>query len=138
MQIDDVPFGTGHAIVKAVQLGDICLRHIEFTAGCSADDWCYKGHIGFVLSGAFSIAIKNGGRMEISAGDSFHLSDHQDLHRAESERGATVFVIDQAAGLSATLEAYGPSCNRCAHGSNSGTKIVDAGGWHYCSFGDIR
>lgn len=58
MQIDDVPFGTGHAIVKAVQLGDICLRHIEFTAGCSADDWCYEGHIGFVLSGAFSIAIR--------------------------------------------------------------------------------
>ncbi len=109
MQIDNVSFGTiqwesqravmqagknGHAMVKTVQLGDICLRHIEFTAGYCADHWCSKGHIGFVLSGVLWIAIKNGGRMEISAGDSFHLSDDQDLHCAESEQGATVFVID--------------------------------------------
>ena len=52
MQIDDIQFGivrwesqpavmqrgkNGHAMVKTVQLGDICLRRIEFTAGYCAD-----------------------------------------------------------------------------------------------------
>lgn len=88
------PGKNGHATVKTVRLGDICLRHIEFTAGYCADDWCSKGHIGVVLSGVLSIAVKDGGTMEISAGDSFYLGDHQDLHRAASAQGAIVFVID--------------------------------------------
>ena len=109
MRIENVPFAALHwesqpavtqpgksglAVVKTVQPGEICVRKIDFTPGYCADHWCSKGHIGLVLSGSLSIRLEKGDVFEILAGDSFHVGDDQDRHRAESHFGATVFVID--------------------------------------------
>jgi quercetin dioxygenase-like cupin family protein len=109
MRIDNFPFdivrwasqpavtqpGTsGIATVKTVRLGEMRLRKIEFTPGYCADHWGSKGHIGFVLSGSLSIALENGGVFEVPAGDSFHVGDDRNLHRAETRTGATVILVD--------------------------------------------
>lgn len=109
MRMDSFPFFTirwesqpavtqagrsGVACVKTVRLGDMRLRRIEFTSGYCADEWCSKGHAGLVLSGSLSIRLERGDVFEIPAGDSFHVGDDQDRHRAESLDGATVFLVD--------------------------------------------
>jgi len=109
MRIVDVPFATirwenrpavrqagekGFAEAKTIQIGEIRLRKIEFAPGYCADEWCSKGHVGFVLSGSLLIRLERGDIFEIAAGDGFHVGDDQDRHRAESLDGATVFLVD--------------------------------------------
>jgi hypothetical protein len=109
MRIDSLPFTTipwesqaavkepgrsGVACVKTVRLGDMRLRKIEFTPGYCADEWCSKGHVGFVLSGSLSITLENGYLFEVPAGDSFHVGDDREPHRAQSLGGATVILVD--------------------------------------------
>lgn len=109
MRIGDFPFDTirwesqpavtqpgrsGVATVKTVHLGDMRLRRIEFSAGYCAEEWCSKGHVGFVLSGSLSLVLENGQVVEVPAGDSFHVGDDRDPHRAESQSGATAILVD--------------------------------------------
>ncbi len=89
-----VPGEQGFALVRSAQAGEICIRMIEFTPGYRADHWCSKGHIVLVLSGSLVTVLKDGRVFETGAGCGFHVGDGDSYHRAETETGATVFIVD--------------------------------------------
>jgi len=68
---------------------------IEYSAGYIGDHWCPKGHIVYVTAGSLIIEHQYGGRYVVSSGVSYHVGDEQGSpHRALSETGATLFVLD--------------------------------------------
>ena len=89
------PGESGRASVRSRQFGEIQLRMVEYSASYVGDHWCHKGHLTFVVSGQMVIEHEDGRRLTIPAGTSFHVADdHSHPHRARSEGGATVFIVD--------------------------------------------
>lgn len=77
MKIENVPFFTqdwdaiplveykgvtGSAFWQTLQMGDIRLRKVEYTAGYLADHWCSRGHILLVLEGELMTELEDGRR----------------------------------------------------------------------------
>jgi hypothetical protein len=89
------PGESGTASMRVRQLGDIQLRPVEYSAGFVGDHWCHKGHLTFVVAGQMQIEHQDGAVLTLSAGTSWHIADDDGSpHRARSESGATVFVVD--------------------------------------------
>lgn len=84
----------GTALERSATLGSLRIRRIEFSAGYEADHWCRRGHIGYVVSGAFTIRIDDGRSMSLSSGQSFTVGDEIDAHMLLTDVGATVFLVD--------------------------------------------
>ena len=89
------PGESGSATMRSRQFGEIQLRMVEYSASYVADHWCHKGHLTFVVSGQLVIEHDDGRSLIIPAGTSYHVADDDGRpHRARSERGATVFIVD--------------------------------------------
>ena len=89
------PGESGTAIVRSRQFGEIQLRLVEYSASYVGDHWCHKGHLTFVVSGEMVIEHEDGRALTLPAGTSYHVADDDGPpHRARSERGAMVFVVD--------------------------------------------
>ena len=86
---------SGTATVQTRQVGDIQLRVVSYSPGYTADHWCHKGHIVFVVSGILTIEHEDGQRHDVAAGASYHVADDDGApHRVMSEAGATAFIVD--------------------------------------------
>jgi hypothetical protein len=86
---------TGHATQKTLRAGKAQMRVISYGPDYTAEQWCRKGHILFVLEGELTIEHENGRRCEIGAGMSYHVGDdYGSPHRVSSISGATIFVVD--------------------------------------------
>jgi len=109
MKIDHIPFTnicwadqsilesageTGASHAKTVRVGDITMRMVEFSPGYRADHWCAKGHVVFVLEGSLTTELDDGRSFQTAAGNSFHVGDDDGQHRASTETGAKVFIVD--------------------------------------------
>ncbi len=90
----EVPGKSGTAQMRTVMNDTLCIRMIDFTAGYSADHWCVKGHIAFVVAGALKIVLEDGRSFDLRAGSSFHVGDEAGRHRVSSDAGAKVFIVD--------------------------------------------
>lgn len=89
------PGETGMAYWRTLAMGDIRLRHVEYTPGYLADHWCDKGHILYVLEGELVTELRDGRRFVLSAGTSYHVSDFGDpAHRSSTRTGAKLFIVD--------------------------------------------
>ncbi len=89
------PGTNGHALWKTVELGDIRIRKVEYSAGYLADHWCDRGHILLVLDGQLISELKDGRRYELTPGMSYQVSNFGDpAHRSSTETGARLFIID--------------------------------------------
>ncbi|MGH9403130.1 MAG: DHCW motif cupin fold protein [Terriglobia bacterium] len=87
--------GSGTATARTRQLGEIRLRLVDYTASYIGDSWCSKGHIVFIVAGALVIEHQNGHKYALTPGMIYHVADgNGSPHRARSESGATIFVID--------------------------------------------
>lgn len=86
----------GAARARARQIGEVQLRVVDYGAGYLADQWCSKGHIIYVISGALTIEHENGSMAsQLTAGMSWHVEDGRaPAHRVRSEIGARVFIVD--------------------------------------------
>ena len=85
----------GEAIWRTLDIGDIRVRHVEYTAGYLADHWCDRGHILYVLEGELISELKDGRRFTLSAGMSYQVSDFGDAaHRSYAPTGAKLFIVD--------------------------------------------
>ncbi len=85
----------GEARWRTQNIGDIRIRHVEYTPGYLADHWCDRGHILYVLEGEIISELKDGRRFTLSAGMSYQVSDFGDAaHRSFSPRGARLFIVD--------------------------------------------
>ena len=86
---------SGTATERTRQVGEIQLRLVEYSAGYLADHWCSKGHVLFVVAGEITIEHQDGRKYPLGAGMSYHVADDDKVaHRARSDRGATIFVVD--------------------------------------------
>ncbi|WP_329630395.1 DHCW motif cupin fold protein [Sphingomonas sp.] len=86
---------TGYADWRVLMIGDIRVRLVEYSADYLADHWCERGHILLVLSGEMDTELRDGRRVRLSAGVSYHVSDDGDVaHRSSSKDGATLFIVD--------------------------------------------
>ncbi|HZC44801.1 MAG TPA: DHCW motif cupin fold protein [Acidobacteriaceae bacterium] len=92
--VTEVPGKSGTAQMRSVIDETLCVRMVDFTPGYSADHWCAKGHIAFVIAGSMKIVLEDGRSFDLRAGSSFHLGDQAGRHRVSSDAGAKVFIVD--------------------------------------------
>jgi quercetin dioxygenase-like cupin family protein len=92
--VTEVPGKSGTAQMRTVINDTLCVRMIDFTSGYSADHWCAKGHIGFIVAGSLKIVLEDGRSFDLRAGSSFHVGDEAGRHRVSSDAGAKVFIVD--------------------------------------------
>jgi len=91
----EIPGASGVAKACVQEIGEAQLRLIEFSPGDRADDWCVKGHVIFVVSGALAIEHQDGQAAgALSAGMSWCVADDARAHRVRSDDGVTIFALD--------------------------------------------
>jgi quercetin dioxygenase-like cupin family protein len=109
MNIQDVPFGTmdwntvtrtehngttGKAYWRTLEMGNIRVRMVEYTAGYVADHWCNRGHVLLVLEGELTTELRDGRKFTLKTGMSYHVADDANPHRSHTETGAKLFIVD--------------------------------------------
>ena len=85
---------SGYVISKTQIVGEIKVRIVEYSHSYLADHWCDKGHIVFVIEGELIIEHKNGSSYNIKKGMSYFVGDNSMPHKAKSNSGAKVFIVD--------------------------------------------
>ena len=91
----EYPGETGTATWRTMNIGDIRVRFVEYSAGYLADHWCDRGHIRYVLEGELISELRDGRRFTLSAGMSYQVSDLGDAaHRSYTSTGAKLFIVD--------------------------------------------
>jgi len=109
MQIKDVPFGTtdwskveptrhsgetGHALWRTLEVGNIRVRMVEYSANYLADHWCNRGHVLLVMAGELVTELQDGQTFTLTAGQSYQVADNAAPHRSRTRSGATLFIVD--------------------------------------------
>jgi quercetin dioxygenase-like cupin family protein len=109
MNIHDVPFctvdwstvpptdhtgETGKAIWRTLEIGNIRVRMVEYTAGYKADHWCSRGHVLLVLEGELNTELQDGRKFTLKAGTSYQVADDMEPHRSSTQGGAKLFIVD--------------------------------------------
>ncbi|MFA6308837.1 MAG: phosrestin [Clostridia bacterium] len=84
---------TEGARFKAVIFGNQQIRFVKFSYGFIDQDWCLKGHAGYVLDGEF--AIDYAGTVErYKKGDIIFIPNgEKDKHKAILEKGQEVTLL---------------------------------------------
>ncbi len=73
--------------------GDHRVRLVEFTEEFVEEDWCCKGHIGYVLEGCISIDF-NGSLARFEAGNGFFIPEgEENKHKGKIAKGERALVI---------------------------------------------
>ncbi|MEL1245291.1 DHCW motif cupin fold protein [Flavobacterium sp. DGU11] len=91
---EEHPGTTGASFWQTLQFDGLRVRIVEYSANYLADHWCQKGHIVHCLEGSFISEEESGGRIELSAGMSYIVSDDLSSHRSISVTGAKLLIID--------------------------------------------
>lgn len=109
MKIENVPFETtdwlkvpatahagevGAATWRTLELGNIRVRMVEYSAGYVADHWCERGHVLLVLEGELVTELRDGRRFVLGPGQSYQVADGDGAHKSVSPRGAKLFIVD--------------------------------------------
>ena len=109
MKIEDVAFMTtdwsaiaptthpgerGVATWRTLEVGNLRVRMVEYSAGYLADHWCQRGHVLLVLDGELITELDDGRTFVLPAGTSYQVADGASSHRSASPRGARLFVVD--------------------------------------------
>jgi quercetin dioxygenase-like cupin family protein len=109
MEIRDVPFcttdwsvirptehpgETGTAYWRTLEIGNIRVRMVEYSAGYLADHWCERGHVLLVLEGELTTELNNGASYTLKPGSSYQVADKAAPHRSRTEKGAKLFIVD--------------------------------------------
>ena len=109
MQIVDVPFmvtdwsrvpssehpgTTGVAHWRTVELGNIRVRQVEYSAGYEADHWCRRGHVLLVLEGEVTTELDDGRQFVLKPGMSYQVADGAGAHKSRTRTGARLFIVD--------------------------------------------
>jgi hypothetical protein len=84
----------GFADWQTVQFSGLRIRMVELSNEYLADHWCQKGHIVHCLKGTFISELSTGERIQLTAGETYVVSDDLSSHRSYSESGTTLLIID--------------------------------------------
>lgn len=89
------PGESGEVTSRSLMIGDLRVRLINYSPGYSADHWCDRGHILFVVEGELETELKDGRKFKLGPGMSYQVSTSGDAsHRSSSRTGAKLFVVD--------------------------------------------
>jgi quercetin dioxygenase-like cupin family protein len=88
------PGESGIARWRTIEAGAQRVRMVRYSPNYRAEHWCSKGHVVLVLEGELLTETKDGKAYVLSAGQSFVVSDGLSPHRATSDSGALLFVVD--------------------------------------------
>ena len=89
------PGETGQAEWRTLNIGDLRVRQVTYSAGYLADHWCDRGHVLLVLTGELETELRDGRRFTLTPGQSYQVSDFGDAaHRSSTSTGATLFIVD--------------------------------------------
>ncbi len=95
VEITEHPGETGRAYWRTTSMGDVRIRHVEYSEDYLADHWCDRGRILYVLEGVLETELRDGRRFTLTAGMSYQVSDFGDpAHRSSTITGAKLFIID--------------------------------------------
>jgi hypothetical protein len=109
MKIENVPFAvtdwstvsptehpgeTGRAFWRTVEVGNVRVRIVEYSAGYLADHWCHRGHVVFVLEGELITELADGREVVMKAGSSYTVANDAEAHRSRAPTGARLFIVD--------------------------------------------
>jgi hypothetical protein len=89
------PGESGQAFWRTLEIGDVRVRMVEYTAGYLADHWCDRGHVLYVLKGDLITELRDGRSFTLRPGMSYQVSDFGDAaHRSSTRTGAKLFIVD--------------------------------------------
>ena len=79
---------------KLIDNGEKRVRLLKLLPGFQEQEWCTRGHTGYVIDGALEMEFSEGGNHTYSAGDPILVSNGQ-AHKARTGAGnALLFLID--------------------------------------------
>jgi len=85
----------GFALWRTLNIGDLRVRQVDYSAGYLADHWCDRGHVLTVLEGELITELKDGRIFKLTPGMSYQVSDFGDSpHRSSTATGARLFIVD--------------------------------------------
>jgi len=88
------PGAPGVATWRTVEVGNVRVRMVEYSAGYVADHWCERGHVIFVLDGQLETELNDGRHMTTGPGGTYVVADGDGAHRTSSPSGARLFIVD--------------------------------------------
>jgi len=88
------PGAPGVATWRTLEVGNVRVRKVEYSAGYVADHWCERGHVVLVVDGELVTELSDGRRTTLGAGDSYVVADRDGAHRSSSPAGAHLFIVD--------------------------------------------
>lgn len=109
MNIENVPFmttdwsqvvrtehkgETGTAFWRTLEVGNVRVRMVEYSAGYKADHWCSRGHVLLVLEGEMVTELKDGRTFTMKPGVSYQVASEAEPHRSTTVGGAKLFIVD--------------------------------------------
>jgi hypothetical protein len=88
------PGAPGTASWRTLDVGNVRVRLVKYSAGYVADHWCRRGHVVFVVDGELITELSDGRRTTLAAGQSYVVADDDGEHRSSSPLGARLFIVD--------------------------------------------
>lgn len=88
------PGAPGVATWRTIEVGNVRVRKVEYSAGYVADHWCERGHVLLVLDGQLVTELADGRRTTLGPGDTYVVADSDGAHRSSSPGGARLFIVD--------------------------------------------
>jgi len=88
------PGERGVALWRTLQVGNVRVRMVEYSAGYFADHWCARGHVVHVLEGELVTELDDGRTFTLAAGATYVVADDHGKHRSSTTRGALLFIVD--------------------------------------------
>ena len=89
------PGESGNAFWRTLDIGDLRVRMVEYTAGYLADHWCDRGHVLYVLEGELDTELRDGRAFTLKPGMSYQVSDFGDAaHRSSTKTGVKLCIVD--------------------------------------------
>lgn len=90
------PGASGTVTARTLQLGDLRIRRVDYSANYLADHWCQLGHLVYVLEGELINELENGTTTVMNAGSSYVVSDGLSSHRSRTNGPVKLLVVDGA------------------------------------------
>ena len=85
---------SGAAYWRTLEIGNIRVRMVEYTAGYESDHWCNRGHVLLVLEGELVTELENGTIVKLLQGMSYQVANGAEAHKSKTAKGAKLFIVD--------------------------------------------
>jgi quercetin dioxygenase-like cupin family protein len=88
------PGETGVATWRTIEVGNLRVRVVDYSAGYRADHWCERGHVIHVMGGELTTELRDGREFTLATGQTYVVADGDGAHRSRTRVGARLFIVD--------------------------------------------